>query len=80
MVPFSITQFVLQVALCVFQVLELLCPGSCSAVHSNFQAEWQTVGKNDKLIVSVADYFNDATFTVPTVSNEFRFQKGLLRI
>jgi len=32
--------------------------------------------KSDKLIVSVADYFNEAIFTAPTVSKECRFQKG----
>ena len=32
--------------------------------------------KCDKLIVSVADYFNEAIFTAPRVSKECRFQKG----
>ena len=32
--------------------------------------------KCDNLIVCMADYFNEATFTVTTVSSECRFQQG----
>jgi len=32
--------------------------------------------KCDKVIVSLADYFIEATFTTPAMSNESRFQWG----
>ena len=36
--------------------------------------------KGDNLIISVVDYFNEATFTATSVSNECRFQKDFVRI
>jgi hypothetical protein len=36
--------------------------------------------KCDNLIVSMADYINEATFRATTETNECRFQKSLIRI